>query len=250
MPELKESELANLTPQEIKQIIGIIDVGPHYLERVNRENIDAILDNGTQQIQARRTKANDEHVPKDASMLDLMAEKDRRQSGAHAIQCAINPAVDAKFYLGRLAEKNIPEGNKDAAVIKDFFNRLIKINGVLAGFFRADVIRRIGKEKQDSGFFEEEQEKIKQLFAELPQVLNNYEAANKEKILSLPEEEKIKVEDALAGLRAVAKEPNWEELNEGFYDDVCMRLSFLIETDYKKFNKDDLFEAAKNLDAI
>src|SRR5438105_4985357 len=122
----KEAALGDITPPEAKTVTCIIDMENRalpLLEKVNASNIDAIIESGCQQIEQRRQKI--QNFTPDFSMAEIVSTKQIRADYAHAIQCALNPAIDSRGYLAALSVKDFPLDNADAQYIRNFFTENI-----------------------------------------------------------------------------------------------------------------------------
>jgi hypothetical protein len=245
MDEHRENHLGELTPTEMKDVVGIVDVGPKHLDRVSVNNVDSIIDGGTKKIQERRAAVN--NYSPDQSTLEIMLTKEERHSSNHAVQCALNAAVDARAYANFIATKEIPATNPDRAYIINFFERFAKWNNAFAELFKADILRRVAEQKNDPPIHQKAEEKFNGIRAEILKIVDTFEAEHGDEIDQLPEQEKESLRNAIGSVR---KGLETDKIPENFYENVCLQFGNIAGSEYLIFNKAKLMNAAERIAPI
>jgi hypothetical protein len=241
-----EASLEGLTPQEIRNIIGIIDLKPQFLDRVSPDNLDQIIQKGIGQLQERRKKAN--NFLEDTSVLEVILAKGSRSEGAHAIQCSVDAAVDARHFISFIESKtNIPNEDEDKKNIVDFFSRHAELNELMTELYSIDIIRRVGNEKENDNFYSKKQEKFSEVIQRLQPLLEAFLIQNKDRIALLSEADQQNIADKIDRLKSISPEEFDNLKDGGLYDDICDKLSELIRQDFEILNKPVLLKSAQNI---
>lgn len=227
----------NLLPQEIEDIVAIVDIGPKHLDKVTTENLDEIIKNQINKIKKKREKANNFGDEKPSLVLKKILD---RSSASHAIQCPINTTEDWKALDERVilfTENNQLTSEKEKAVelINNFIKRQIEMKELLTNLYSIDIWERIGKEKKDKKYWEKARTELSGMKEKIKNILAEYKIINRDNI-SEDSNDKIKT------ISELIESESEEDLEEKFYTGVCQSFSALIIRE-EELNEEKIKEA-------
>ncbi len=178
------------------------------------------------------------------SVLQLIEEKIARAGFPHAIQCDVQGAQDAAYFIGELKNREVFQNNADVKKIISFFQREIKLRNSLTEFHRIDISRRIGEVKDDEKFFKQEKVRFETALPILMGLLDEYEAVNSDAIKNLSESDRAQLVDDLEKLRQLST-VDFDEYKQSFYEEICDRIGRVVGFDWE-MNNADLLVSAKS----
>ena len=246
----KYLELKEFKKEEIEEAIERIAVvgdlenlSPDTLAKVNVENIDTILDLGTEKITKERQEINKDTFK---NLEEGMEELSNRSSSAHALLCAVNGKEDFKAFRETVEkftkEKKTEETDEKILYLKKTAERQIKMEEISGELLKIELKRRIGDLKKDDSFFLRSALQLENSTPKINEILDYFK---KEEIQSKSEKIKDVTEKIEENLNLI-KNKKADLIKDKFYD-FCLDVSKLRFLDFEDLNEEKMKETVKSL---
>ncbi len=125
--------------------------------------------------------------------------------------------------------------------ITQFLKRFSQWNETLAELFKADIVLRVGKQKDDQQFKQNAETRLAKIKDSILEIVDAFEREHQEEV-----EKTEELKNAVKTIREHISNP----VNENFYDSVCTPLATVVGSEYLKFNKAKLMGAAERIAPI